>query len=101
MLCVLDDKNTFDNEEDNSESGEEERHLQASIRREEVIRAIKWRRIGVGVVNVHIPSFSSNVSFPHKITCEKLVTNWFIGYSERNIVEYRRLIPEYLVPVKN
>ena len=41
MLCVIDDKNTFDDEEDNISSGEQERQLQASRSLEKVIRAIK------------------------------------------------------------
>ena len=54
----------------------------------------------MGVVNGHVMSLPLNFSFPHNMTCDKLVTNWFIGYSDRNIMEYRRLFLKDLVHVE-
>ena len=101
MLYVLDNDNPFDDEEDNSASREEERHLQDVRRREDVRREIKRRRrIGVGVENGNVTSFPLNFSFPHNMMCDKLVTNWFIGDSDRKIMEYRRLSSKDISHVK-
>ena len=86
MLYVLDNDNTFDDQEDNSASREEERHLQDVRRHEDVRIEIKRRRIGVGVVNGHVTSLPSNYYFTHNIMCEQLVTIWLKGYSKRNIL---------------
>ena len=43
------------------------------------------------VVNGHVTSSPYIFSFPHKMMCGKLVTNWFIEDSSRNIMEYRKL----------
>ena len=54
----------------------------------------------MGMVNGHVTSFPSIFSFLHKMTCDELVKNGFIGDSDRNVMEYRKLNPEYLAHVK-
>ena len=54
----------------------------------------------MGVVNVHVTSLPSVFPFTHNMKCEKLVTNWFIGYSDRKRLEYIILIPKDIGHVK-
>ena len=54
----------------------------------------------MGVVNGRVTSLTSNFYVSHDMTCEGLVINWFMGDSNINIMEYRKLSPKYLVHVK-
>ena len=52
------------------------------------------------MVNGHVTSLLSIFYFTHKMTYEQLVMNCFIVDADRNIMEYRRIIPKDLSHVK-
>ena len=54
----------------------------------------------MGVVNGQVTSLPSNLTFPHKMTWEQSVTNWFKVYSNRNIMRYIILSSKDLAHVK-
>jgi hypothetical protein len=106
---------TFDEEDDNidfdidgsamsshdDETAQEEIALQRSKVNDKVSTAIKRRHYKVGLVGSCLTTLPPGFQFPKSLTCEQLVTNWFIGNGEKNIIPYCRLRPSELRQVKN
>ena len=74
-IYVLDDKNISNDNYEDKTLWEDEHQLKRQKNLEEVDKAVKCHKIVVGLVNIHVTSLPSNFCFPHKMTCEQLVTN--------------------------
>ena len=70
---------------------EELRNLRRKRRRETAEGAVKKRRFKLGIVDGNVTSLPPDFIFKHNMSCEQVVTCWFIGDVKGNIMEYRRL----------
>lgn len=96
----------FDNDDNmgqvyNNETTQDEIALQRSNVNHRVTTAIKQRHYKVGLVGSSLTTLPPGFQFPRTMTCEQLVTNWFIGNGEKNIIPYCRLRPSDLRHVTN
>jgi hypothetical protein len=89
-----------DEESNNDETTQDEIAVKHSNINHRVSTAINRRHYKVGLVGSSLTTLPPGFQFP-KLTCEQLVTNWFIGNGEKNIIPYCRLRPSDLRHVKN
>jgi hypothetical protein len=84
----------------NDETTQDAIAIQRSNTSHRVRTAIKNRHYKVGLIGSSLTTLPPGFQFP-RMTCEQLISNWFIGNGSRNIIPYCRLRPSDLRHVKS